>query len=424
MITIIELQKIINISLRLKEDNGKKRLALSILFDNGHRVDLDKKPKEINELITDWKKILKDYEKGTKLFQINDYITLKLEGSRTNIYVKGKKFNQCKYLLLDVPIEDLDEINEIQSIDEASEKLDRTHEYDKALIEPETAFWGHCSNLQAWVESQYDTRLLHRNLAFPLLKRLTEVGDPIARKIYKDEIAERLEAGEKNVFMYLNGGGYLKVFNNDELLLIVDNIKNQEIRNTIFNQLRRKGVSEANDLFKKDLIKKLIKGDREAYTDLSDYGDLLSNEEREEIAPQVENPILRMLLIMHILIEEIPEIRDCHIDKDLIIRERKNAFLICAYTNNLEIELPYYYESKSIYGKISGKLVGNKKLIDLGIAFKKRSVVFPMKYITLARKIMNRNKDIQIQIPIEYGHLRIFSKSENLKMFIEPILLG
>ena len=37
-----------------------------------------------------------------KIFKINDYITLKHENDRTNIYVKGRFFNQCKYLLINI----------------------------------------------------------------------------------------------------------------------------------------------------------------------------------------------------------------------------------------------------------------------------------------------------------------------------------
>ena len=39
---------------------------------------------------------------GIKEFKVNDYITLKLEDGKTIIYVKGKRFDQCKYLLLNI----------------------------------------------------------------------------------------------------------------------------------------------------------------------------------------------------------------------------------------------------------------------------------------------------------------------------------
>ncbi len=119
---------------------------------------------------------------GSKEFKVNDYITLKLEFDtweeywETVIYVNKKRFDQCKFLLLDIPIEKIKTFDEIESIDEAAEKLDRSLENtDKHSggIPPDVEFWGHCSNLQVWFENDYDSRLLHRNLAFPLLKKLT-----------------------------------------------------------------------------------------------------------------------------------------------------------------------------------------------------------------------------------------------------------
>ena len=49
------------------------------------------------------KKKLKDFNyKRLTTFKINEFITLKLENNSTNIYVKGVRFNQCKYLLLNI----------------------------------------------------------------------------------------------------------------------------------------------------------------------------------------------------------------------------------------------------------------------------------------------------------------------------------
>ena len=123
----------------------------------------------------------------TEDFKINDYLTVKFEDSKTNIYVGEELFTQCKYLMLEVPTDDLNLTDHIQSIDEAAEKLDKTFEYypNPHLIPPDVEFWGHCSNIQAWVEYDYDTRILHSNLAFPLLKELTKAGDPSQKEYLK-----------------------------------------------------------------------------------------------------------------------------------------------------------------------------------------------------------------------------------------------
>ena len=108
-------------------------------------------------------------------FKINDLITLKLEYNRTNIYINNERFRQCKYLLINIPSDKTYEFDEIDSIDKAEEFLDHSLErinIGSHQIDPKTEFWAHCSNLQAWYENDYDTRLLHRNIAFPLLNKL------------------------------------------------------------------------------------------------------------------------------------------------------------------------------------------------------------------------------------------------------------
>ena len=106
-------------------------------------------------------------------FKINKFIALKLEEGRTVLYVDNKPFTQCKYLLLQIPVERINDLDSVNSIDEAAEKLSHILEpYDDFervdKIDSETEFWGHCSNLQAWVEHDYDPKLLHSNLSFPL----------------------------------------------------------------------------------------------------------------------------------------------------------------------------------------------------------------------------------------------------------------
>jgi len=161
-------------------------------------------------------------------FKVNKHLELKLKSAKTNIYVGGKLFNQCKFLLLNIPNDRIRDYDEIESIDEAAEELDSSMEpgrLKKHYLSPDTEFWGHCSNLQAWYENDYDTRILHRNLAFTLLKALVEVGDSLARKVFKEEIALRLESGYPSVVIYLINQGYLKYLNSKEMNFILENPK-------------------------------------------------------------------------------------------------------------------------------------------------------------------------------------------------------
>ncbi|MFW9877911.1 MAG: Rab family GTPase [Candidatus Thorarchaeota archaeon] len=158
-------------------------------------------------------------------FKINDFLELKLENGKTNIYVGGLLFRQCKYLLLNINSKDFESYENIESIDEAAEKLDHSMERRGSNLPSRTEFWGHCSNLQAWYENNYDTRILHRNLAFPLLKALADAGDKLAKKVFKEQLAIRLESGYPSVVMYLVKQDYLDHLTEEELDTILENPK-------------------------------------------------------------------------------------------------------------------------------------------------------------------------------------------------------
>jgi len=189
---------------------------------------------------------------------INEYLTLKLDKQLinedypergfkyvTNIYVVGEKFRQCKFLLFNLDTARLDQYDEIRSIDEARETLDNAMEGKEGgiMIPSITEFWGHCSNLSAWAEYDYDTRILDSQLAFPLLKKLSEAGDPTAKRVFKDEIASRFENGIPSTRKYLKARGYLKHFTAEEkntLLTLIDKKDREEkekLKDEFFNLL-------------------------------------------------------------------------------------------------------------------------------------------------------------------------------------------
>ena len=178
-------------------------------------------------------------------FRINKYLKLRLEGDDTVIYVNDKKFQQCKFLLLNIPIDEITSFDEIESVDEAAEKLDKSLgriEQKDINIPPEVEFWGHCSNLQMWVENDYDTRLLHSNLAFPLLKKLTEAGDLVAKRVVKEEIAKRLESGHLPTIGYLSVEGFLSYLNEKEFILIFTILKRKHKIYNLIEELIEKGL--------------------------------------------------------------------------------------------------------------------------------------------------------------------------------------
>ena len=156
-----------------------------------------------------------------KEFKINKFVSLRLEDNKTNIYINNQLFRQCKFLLINLDSNNMSRFEDIKSIDEAEKLLDQSleeRELEKFAILPEEEFWAHCSNLDAWVKHRYNTRLLHRSLAFPILQSLTEAGDQIAKAVFKEEIIKRFESGHPNVVRYLIRGDYIRKYAKNELL--------------------------------------------------------------------------------------------------------------------------------------------------------------------------------------------------------------
>ncbi len=146
-------------------------------------------------------------------FEINEYLTVRLSGGtrKPTIHVAGKRIRECAYLLSETPTEKFSYVNVLESIDDIDVKM--------VLIDvhpPEDHFWGICSNLQVWAEHNYKTLLLSMFLAFPLLKKLTEAGDLIAKSAFKDEISRRFRSGHLHVAIFLIEEGYMEFLNYEE----------------------------------------------------------------------------------------------------------------------------------------------------------------------------------------------------------------
>lgn len=110
---------------------------------------------------------------------------------RTYIYVAGEKFQQCMYLILnEIPIDTPGDT--IDEVIKNTPRENKIHETDKNVLTPEEAFLGHCSNVQGWVEHDYNPACMDSRLSFPLLKKLAAAGDEKAKRVYDAEIEGRL----------------------------------------------------------------------------------------------------------------------------------------------------------------------------------------------------------------------------------------
>ncbi len=68
----------------------------------------------------------------------------------------------------------------------------------------------------------YDTRLIHSNLSFPLLKKLSEIGDIQALRVFKEEIIYRFLNGTEKVQKDLIEEGYLDLITDEEKYSLIE----------------------------------------------------------------------------------------------------------------------------------------------------------------------------------------------------------
>jgi hypothetical protein len=155
-----------------------------------------------------------------KEFHINQYLSVRFVQEQTRLYVGGEHFIQCKSLIFNIPIPEIKILDDIDSIDEVEEKPESFFEngINRTKIPSDVEFWGHCSNLQVWYEHGYDTRLLHSNLAFALLGKLAEVGDPLAKKVFKSELIYRYENGTDRTRKFIRDSKALGYLSKEEAL--------------------------------------------------------------------------------------------------------------------------------------------------------------------------------------------------------------
>lgn len=130
---------------------------------------------------------------------INEHLDMRMHDGKPTIFIDDRPFLACSFLVANLKNDDPN-ITMINSIDELADFqgtriFEGNHglykEYGMQEIE---ILQAHASNIIAWVENGYDTRILHSNLAFPLLKKLARAGDAKAKRVLHAEIIERLKS--------------------------------------------------------------------------------------------------------------------------------------------------------------------------------------------------------------------------------------
>ena len=153
-----------------------------------------------------------------------------MENKQTNIYVNGKSFSGCKYLLINISSNNISSYDKYKSINEIIDSLpEYRHTNNVGGLTPLEAFRGHCSNLQAWYENDYNTDVLDIKLSFPLLRLLAKEGDKKAIRQFKEEVIHKFESQYLSTIQFLTKGHYGIYFTHSELEIlqrdIIDNWK-------------------------------------------------------------------------------------------------------------------------------------------------------------------------------------------------------
>ncbi len=172
-------------------------------------------------------------------FIINEYLKVVLSNTGIEIRFNDGKFLNCHHILpIDLKVVDLTPIIDIAPVNEFKAFI----KYEKGFVEKgnyipadvsyyrfdivprEDIFWAQCSTLQVWEENNYSSNLLTNNIAFPLLKKLAEQGDPKALLVFEKEIIKRLESNHLPTVYYLLEEDYLKYLNKSNLEIQLNRI--------------------------------------------------------------------------------------------------------------------------------------------------------------------------------------------------------
>ena len=146
--------------------------------------------------------------------------------------------------MLNLEAEEIPEYDDFNSIDEVFEYYSRKNERNKFILDPKQEFIGHCSNIEAWVENNFNVNILHTSLSFPLLIRLSYLGNSKAKIVLKEEIAERLLSKNRNTVLYFLEMDYLYLYEVEELEFLFEqvDIEDQDILNKINKLINNKRI--------------------------------------------------------------------------------------------------------------------------------------------------------------------------------------
>ena len=304
-----------------------------------------------------------------KEFKINNYITLKMENTNINLYVKNELFPYHNYVLyLAIPEEGINFLKQTNQFDHTVEKICPSPKRYccSANYSCESVFEKYGSILQIWVRNKYNMQLIPWPLALPLLKKLAEIGDITAKNALLKGITTYYMNNESNVMKFVLDFGYLSIFTKGELALFFEKINYSKIKGfrvdiglSILQKLAILGDPLAKKHFKEELKHRLEGGNIDTLKILLMHGflDYVSEEKFEEYLKSLKNPLAKLTLWInrrksHDPVEIVYEDRWFY---DLNLLKKNFTLAIWGFQNDAPDEFFYSFSS----------LIENKYFINL-----------------------------------------------------------
>ena len=191
--------------------------------------------------------------KPKRVVNIDEHITLKLILDKTLIYVCGDLFLTCQKIVLTLAPTDFKDYEGFTGIDDILEFYHAEGrplgvKENKLSITPEEEFWAHCSNMQAWVESGYDTHVLSKYISFPILAKLSKKGISQFILLLKEELIERLKSGGFKTLVHFIDSRYLDFLSQHELFDLLLTYEEAEIMKKVAKYSRYEYTLTAGSL--------------------------------------------------------------------------------------------------------------------------------------------------------------------------------
>jgi hypothetical protein len=170
---------------------------MEMLDPNRRKIQLTKRFDEVNQIVslTIAKEINNSIPEGVKSFNSKD------QGKKIVIYVENDSIISIPGIFfhsIEEVIQEIDDSKYVIRDEEGQELLGILFDI---LVE----------NIRVWSENKYETRYLYYKIAFPLLKKLKEVGETKFQLIFQQEILKSYILGNLEKKEFLDSQGYLKL---------------------------------------------------------------------------------------------------------------------------------------------------------------------------------------------------------------------